>query len=133
MLFSDDRQELRVLSVVHKTPVLSYVLFDGYTDINVAEKLVSRRLYIPESAIPNILDPEEYFEFQLLGLKPVHNDTIYPSFTITSVLDNPAHPILSFVSDSQEILVPYISRYIGKVDLEQKTIEVLNWKEWFEV
>jgi 16S rRNA processing protein RimM len=133
VLYADDKRELKVSSVTHKTQGLSYVLFEGYEDINIAEKLLNQRLYIPEASIPNILDKEEYFEFQLLGLKPAYEDTVYSNFTLASVIDNPAHPILSFVSNDQEILVPYIRQYIGKVDLEEKTIEVLNWKEWFEV
>ncbi|MBL0265891.1 MAG: hypothetical protein IPQ05_19010 [Leptospiraceae bacterium] len=57
-------------------------------------------------------------------------DTEYTGFKLTEVIENPVHPVLLFSDTNIEILIPYINKFIGKVDLEHSRMEILNWQEW---
>jgi 16S rRNA processing protein RimM len=67
----------------------------------------------------------------LIGFQPIYKNEIQTDFTLIEFIDNPAHPILLFKNSEAEILIPYINQFVGKVDIENKTIEILNWEDWF--
>ncbi len=55
-------------------------------------------------------------------------------YSISEVKDHPVHSILVFRSpEKEEVLVPFISQFVGNWDLVQRTIEVLHWEDWFAV
>lgn len=103
--------------------------FEEINSIDEAEKYIGKEIYLIKSEVP-LPDPHEIYEFQLLGLIPHEKGTIYSDFKVTSVLENPAHPILEFSNTEIQILVPYIERYVGSVDLVQGFIEVHDWDDW---
>lgn len=116
------------ISSVSKQKLL-VVKFDEITSIDEAENYVGKEIYLLKSEVPPP-DPNEVYEFQLLGLVPQEKGTIFSDFKLTSVLENPAHPILEFSNTETQILVPYIERYVGRVDLTQGSIEVHDWEDW---
>lgn len=123
-------KELAIIEILnHKQGPI--ILVKGFEDINLSEKLCGEVLYFPRKDADALLSGDEFFEYQLIGLVPYEGEKIFSDFQVKLVIDNPVHPILSFQSKSQEILVPYISRYVGKVDLEAKRIEVFHWEDWF--
>ena len=132
-LFIHSQSQFKPCSIIeilhHKQGPI--VLIKGFEDINLAEKLCGEILYFPKKEADALVSGDEFFEYQLIGLVPYEGEKVFSEFKVQSIIDNPVHPILSFKSDSQEILVPYISRYVGKVDLIQKKIEVFHWEDWF--
>ena len=42
---------------------------------------------------------------------------------IREVIENPAHPILLFSNQDIEILIPYINKFVGKVDLKNSKLK----------
>ena len=110
----------------------TYILkLQELTSIEDAEKYVGKNLYILKDNLPP-LSEGEFYEYQLLGLKPIEDGTLIQGYRITSILENPAHPILEFSNDENSILIPYIDHYIGKINIQDKQIEVLGWKDWLD-
>jgi 16S rRNA processing protein RimM len=108
-----------------------YVLsIEGCKSIEEAEKLIGSILYFPKKSSKELLGVDEFFVHQLIGLHPYLGDTEYTGFKLTEVIENPVHPVLLFSDTNIEILIPYINKFIGKVDLENSRIEILNWQDW---
>jgi 16S rRNA processing protein RimM len=47
---------------------------------------------------------------------------------VVDVLDHPAHDTLVIKSSNSEILVPFVTKHVPKVDLENKTIVISNFE-----
>lgn len=106
---------------------------ENYENPEEAEKLRGHLLYINKTDLP-ATNKEEYYTFKLLGLPPKNNGKIIKEYQIKEVLDNPAHPILLFVSEEgNEILIPFIHEFVKEINFLEKTIEISNWEDWFEV
>ena len=116
-LLSVSKQKLFVLKV------------EEITSIEEAEKLVGTYIYLLKSEVP-IPEKDEVYEFQLIGLVPRENGIVFSDFKVTSVLDNPAHPILEFSNGDTQVLVPYIQRYVGNIDVSSGCIDVIDWEDW---
>jgi 16S rRNA processing protein RimM len=116
------------LSSISKQKLL-VLKFEEISTIDEAEKYVGKEIYLLKSEVPPT-DPDEMYEFHLIGLTPHEKGKIYSDFKITSILENPAHPILEFSNAEAQVLIPYIQRYVGKVDLDQGLIEVHDWEDW---
>jgi len=101
------------------------------TSLEGAKGFVGRNLLIKKDSLPS-LNEGEIYEYQLMGLIPVENGSSIQEYQIISVLRNPAHPILEFSNGENSILIPFINRYIGEVNLQKKEIEVIGWKDWFD-
>ena len=97
--------------------------------IEEAEKLVGKFIYLLKSEVPEP-EKDEVYEFQLIGLVPRENGKVFTDFKVTSVLDNPAHPILEFSNGDTQVLVPYIQRFVGNIDVSSGCIDVIDWEDW---
>lgn len=109
---------------------LIIALLEGISTIEGAEKLVGREIFLPESELQKFRNPGEFFLFELIGCVPLENGSEIPGFTLTDVMDNPAHMILVFENNGKEVLIPYIDKFIGKTDIEKKTIEIIGWNDF---
>ena len=98
--------------------------------VEQAELFVGKNIYIEKSKIPSP-DEGEIYEFQLIGLTPREKEKLFSDFKVISVVESPAHPLLEFSDGVQTILIPYINRFIGEVDLNKNEIEVIDWQDWF--
>lgn len=105
--------------------------FKEIDSIEKAEKFIGKEIYIPNEQAISFLKKNEYYQFQLISFKPSYKKEILEDFSLVEIIDNPAHPILLFKNSETEILIPYINQFVGKVDLENKTIEIHNWEDWF--
>ncbi|MEM7179988.1 MAG: ribosome maturation factor RimM [Spirochaetota bacterium] len=105
---------------------------DRIETIEKAETLRSVEVYLPEKHLPKTAKDEFYF-YQLVGLHPKDSGVVLTDYRVVEVMDNPAHPILVIQGKEGEILIPFINRFIGDVDLMEKSIQVLDWEDWFAV
>jgi 16S rRNA processing protein RimM len=109
----------------------SYIIsLEGFDSIEKSESLIGELIYFPKKQTESFLEPDEYFIHQLIGMHPCFNNHIFSEFKLIEVLENPVHPILLFSNGETEILIPYINQFVGKVDLENSKIEILNWEDW---
>lgn len=79
----------------------------------------------------------EIYTEDLIGLHAIAKETKSPlGYKITEVIDNPAHPILEckpISGEGETILVPFLNRFVGDWNLEEKTLEMIEWEQWFEI
>jgi 16S rRNA processing protein RimM len=104
----------------HKTRVL--LKLDGYDDRNAADTLRGQWLQVPEAdAVP--LDEDEYYLYQLIGLKVFEEDESYLG-TLTEVLETKANNVFIVNGPAGEILVPDISQVIRDINFENGRLVV---------
>ena len=109
---------------------LIIALLEGTDTVEGAEKLVGREVYLPESELQKFRNPGEFFLFELVGCTPYENGNVISGYTLTDVLDNPAHMILVFENSGKEILIPYIDKFVGRIDTENRKIEIIGWNDF---
>ncbi|TGN18808.1 16S rRNA processing protein RimM [Leptospira idonii] len=111
---------------------------EGYDSPESVVIFRNASLWLSRSLLPKVDDGEVYVT-DLVGLSAVLSlGGEKLDYTVESVIDNPAHPILRFVSNSpkedfSEILVPFLNLYVGDWNLETGEIEVKSWEDWFAV
>lgn len=104
----------------------------GIDSIDQAEHFVGKKIFFLKKEAERLLETDEFYVHQLIGLIPFFGGTVYSSFKLIDVIENPAHPILLFSNGDTEVLIPYINKFVGKVDLQLGKIEILNWEEWLD-
>ncbi|MER8187435.1 ribosome maturation factor RimM [Kitasatospora sp. NPDC094015] len=94
--------------------------FAGVKDRNDAEALRGTMLIaeVDPDEVPD--DPEEYYDHQLIGLDVVLTDGT-PVGELTEVIHLPYQDLLTVTkADGTEVLVPFVSRIVPTVDLENQ-------------
>jgi 16S rRNA processing protein RimM len=109
----------------------SILRFQEHPTIQEVENYVGLLLYLEKEKFPRN-SSEEFFVFELIGLQPRSRGVLQDSFSIQRVIENPAHPLLVFTDGQKEILVPYVNRFVGEVNLKEKWVEVHDWEDWFD-
>ena len=90
--------------------------------IEEASKYIQYDIYIDRSdAIP--LDKNEYFIPDLIGLKLVDNNNDELA-TVVDVIDNLSQAKLIVKKNDKEYIIPMVSEFIKKIDLDNKIINV---------
>lgn len=108
------------------------ISFENIDSIEKAENLKSKIIYLEKSSIPVLNEQDEFYIYQLIGLSPINEKIDLNSFKLIEVMDNPAHPILVFTDGTNEVLIPFINRFVKTIDLKKSTIEIPDWENWIE-
>ncbi len=81
-------------------------------------------LYLYGIRQDNALPEGEYYHYQLIGLNVYENNELIGQ--ISEVLTRPANDIYIIkTADEQEIWLPALKKLVQKIDLEQKTMQVI--------
>lgn len=98
--------------------------FKGINDINEAEKYKGLDLLIArEDAVK--LRENEYFIYDLIGIKVINNDTNEEIGILNEVLQTGANDVYVIrTDDGKEILIPYIKECVLDIDIENKIMIV---------
>jgi 16S rRNA processing protein RimM len=124
-------QPLRIRAVrTHRDRLL--LTFDGMDDRTAVEPLGGALLVVdvPDTETPS--DPEEFYDRQLIGLAvcPMSEPQAEPGQsigTVTEVLHLPVQDVLAVRRyDGGEILVPFVSDLVPRVDLAAGYVGVLD-------
>lgn len=103
---------------IHKGMVL--VTFEGYPNINDVEKYKGCDLLIE---VEGSEDDEDFYYFELEGCEVYLEDTLVGQ--VVEVLETQAHEILRIQRDGKnDLLLPYVDRFILDVNVEAKRIEI---------
>lgn len=104
----------------------------GVADREAAEKLKGTVVQISRRHFP-ALDDNEFYWVDLIGLEVVNREGVLLG-RVADLMDNGAHPILRVAmpedetSEKQkELLIPFVEKFVGKVDQEAKRITV-DWQ-----
>jgi 16S rRNA processing protein RimM len=120
-LDEDDGEPLLVESIrFHQKRVL--LKLRGIEDRNAAESLRHSWLYIPmDEVVP--LEEDEYFLFQLIGLKVVNqNGDVLGE--ISDVLETKANNVFIVRDDDREHLIPDIPEVIKEINFANKIMKI---------
>ncbi|EMK01941.1 MULTISPECIES: ribosome maturation factor RimM [unclassified Leptospira] len=105
---------------------------EGINSPEEASSLTGGKLYIDRSYFPKSKN-EEYYLFELKGLKAVSEDGKELGWELVDILENPAHSILVFQTQDSEVLIPYVEKHVGKVLLKEGKIVLKNPEDWNEI
>lgn len=101
---------------VHKN--YDMVTFDGIDDINEAIVFKGDSVYIKRNSI----EIDGYLNEDLIGLNVIAENKIIG--TISKIMKSVAHDILVVENKKHQSLIPYVSEFVKKIDLNNKIIEI---------
>jgi 16S rRNA processing protein RimM len=129
-VFMSDRGDLTVASY---NPARGTVRFEGVDDVDAAKRLTNAYLYTTKEAGEKAchLGEGEYFWYQLFGLEVVDDDGTplgrvreIDRLAGTDYLVVDTDAALVGKGKAKSFLIPYIDRYVDRVDLEGKRLFV---------
>jgi 16S rRNA processing protein RimM len=92
------------------------VRFAGMADREAAAELCGCTLSIDVAGLPDLDDPDEYYDHQLEGLVAVGPDGTALG-TVREVLHAPASDLLVLDTEHGDVLVPFVRAIVPQVDL----------------
>ncbi len=100
-------------------------------DRDAAAALAGARLFVARSSFPTP-DDNEFYWVDLIGLTVVNADA-RPLGRVVGLLETGPHCVLRIrpeAADADELLIPFVDAYVGRVDLPGRTIHV-DWQADF--
>jgi 16S rRNA processing protein RimM len=93
------------------------ITFAGFSDRGSAESLSGTSLVVDTADLPELSDPEEFYDHQLVGLSAV--DTSGTALgTVADVIHGPGSDLLAITrTDGGEALVPFVTAIVPTVDV----------------
>lgn len=92
------------------------VSFAGIADREAAAELCGATLHIDAAGLPDLDDPDEFYDHQLEGLAAVGPDGAALG-TVREVVHAPASDLLVLDTDHGDVLVPFVRAIVPQVDL----------------
>lgn len=128
------------LVIKHYDKVRGEALFEGFESVDLAKELTNRILYttIEQTRKDCKLKKDEYFYFDIIGLKLVENGEV---LGIVDDIEQIAKDNLLFIKTDQTLIdagfaksfyVPYLDGFIKSVDLQTREILATNAKALLE-
>jgi 16S rRNA processing protein RimM len=91
--------------------------FEGVADREAAEELRGTLLVVDSAELPELDDPEEFYDHQLIGLRAELPDGTVLG-TVEEVVHGPAEDLFAVRRpDGSELLVPFVSEIVPAVEL----------------
>ena len=104
------------LQFVRGKDVPKIVKFEGIDDIDAAEKLAGKTVYILREAFPAL--PEgEYYWFQIEGLAVYDEDRRYYG-CVEEIIRTGSNDVYVVRDDKKELLLPMVDSVVKAIDLE---------------
>jgi 16S rRNA processing protein RimM len=102
---------------------------DAVDDRNTAELLRGARIFVPRSSFPTAPD-DEFYWVDLIGLDVVNREGVHLG-RVKELMSTGPHTVLVLeyeeAGQAQERMVPFVSAYVDKVDLQARRIDV-DWQ-----
>ncbi len=100
-----------------------FVKFDHIADRNQADALKDQAVFAWQQNIDHLLDPASKLTFDSFKVVDELGNNVG---TISEVVGNPAHPILSVKTADGKLLIPYVDEYVTETDEANATIHCQN-------
>jgi 16S rRNA processing protein RimM len=101
---------------------------DGIADRDAAQAITSWYVAAPREALPGTKDGEYYWG-DLIGMT-VRNEADETLGEVVGLIATGAHDVLQVRDGDAERLIPFVTAYVGDVDLAGRTIRVAWQKDW---
>ncbi len=115
-----DKEEFEIESY-RKHKNFDMLVFKGFYDINLVERLKGSLVYINKSDLK--LDENTFLSVDLIGFNVIIEDKLIG--VIKEIMDTPANEVLVL---SNNVMIPYVKDFINKIDSKNKTVYVNNVK-----
>ncbi|MCR5481664.1 MAG: ribosome maturation factor RimM [Clostridia bacterium] len=134
----EELEEIRVGNEVKKIEKVRYqnnmviLKLEGVDDRNAAEALKGKDIFIGQEDLRELPD-DTYYIKDLIGLDVIDEGGNIIG-KMKDVIQNSAQDLYEIEKTSGgTFLVPAVAKYVGKVDLEKGTVEVLNAAELMDL
>ncbi|MGG7047718.1 MULTISPECIES: ribosome maturation factor RimM [unclassified Campylobacter] len=128
------------LVIKHYNKVRGEVLFEDFESVELAKELTNRMLYttIEQTRKDCKLKKDEYFYFDIIGLKVVENNEI---LGVVDDIEQVSKDSLLLVKTDEKLTqngfaksfyLPYIDNFVKSIDLQSKEILAINAKALLE-
>jgi 16S rRNA processing protein RimM len=100
-------------------------------DRDMAQALAGARIFVPRSSFPTP-DSDEFYWVDLIGLDVINREGARLGQVIGLIETGP-HCVLRIAPgpiDAEEVLIPFVDAYVGKVDLAARQVHV-DWQPDF--
>ncbi len=131
LLFPNKRIELSEVEQVKYKKNKVFIKFINVHNKSQAGRLYKAKIMIEEKDLYPLSDGK-YYQFQLIGLKAVNENNEYIGEVI-DYLEDKMYDFLLIKTESKEVMIPFIDRFIHKVDIENKTIFLSNVDEIIKI
>lgn len=101
---------------------LPVVFFEGIDDRTAAEGLIKAILLVEQETGQLPVEPDAWYDHQLVGLKVVRNGEEIGH--VARVDHLPAQDLLAIQTKDKEVLLPFVKAFVPKVDVENKSIVI---------
>ena len=135
--YKSDRGDLTITDINHKRGTIR---FRGYESVESAKKLTNAKLFADEAQTKENceLDEGQYFWFDVIGCIVKEDEVVLNQIddiqrmADTDYLSVKTEKSLVESGHSKNFLIPYIDRYITKVDTEDKVVYTKDAKDILE-
>jgi 16S rRNA processing protein RimM len=124
MLFIEIKDQLIpwVIDNIHLENNKANIKLADLNDMEGAEKMVGRFIYLPAELLPKLKGNKFYYH-EVTGFKVI--DSVHGSIgVIDRVIDLPNNPLFAITFGQKEILLPISDEIITRVDRKKKLVEV---------
>lgn len=112
----DDAGRVHAIETVRPHRGVLLVRFAGITDREAAVELRGHTLSVDAAELPDLTDPDEFYDHQLEGLAAVGPDGAALG-RVREVVHAPASDLLVLDTARGEVLVPFVQAIVPEVDL----------------
>lgn len=103
---------------------INLVSFEGMESLNDVEKYKGYSLKVTKDMLFD-LEEDEFYHFDLIGLDVLTN-TGESLGKVSSIMETGANDIFVIKTKEQEILIPFVTAIVDRVDLDKKTITLFD-------
>lgn len=107
------------------------IRFEGYESLEKAKKIKHRYFYIPTSVLPKTKE-NEYYEYQILDAEVYFSDKKIGKVIKIDDRLSTAYLLIKCEDDKVRHL-PFISKFVKNVDVDNKKIEIQPPEGWFSL
>lgn len=104
------------------------VKFNGIEDRTQAYLLLGMEIKIPREKF-KLLDKDEYYWVDLIGMEIKNLQNIFLG-KVKNLISAGVHDVLVIEGLEKEILIPFVSRYVIDINLNDKKI-ICDWESYF--
>lgn len=102
---------------------------EGLDNLNDVEKFKGQYVYVPEEDVAELPENAWYY-FDLIGLKAIDRESKETVGVVEAIEETFANEVLVIKKEDGSIfMIPFVDAFVGEVNLQEKTIEVLEIEE----
>jgi 16S rRNA processing protein RimM len=115
-------QKLTIIGVKYQKNML-ILKFEGYNHINDVERLKNRELYINRETQGAVLEDQEFYVEDLIGLDVVTEDSTNYG-VIRDVIHNKSQDLLEIKNGDKTWFLPFVDAFIVELDFDNNKVVV---------